>query len=74
MESVTSSWKAYIPHSTPILLSVAGFTLLILDHFYTLDEELRLMWTAPRSLVKVLFLVVSDLLGPVRRMLKHSPP
>lgn len=38
-------------------MTMAGFTLLILDHFYTLDEELRLMWTAPRSLVKVLFLV-----------------
>lgn len=36
-------------------VTMVGFTILIWDHFCTFEEEVRLMWTAPRSLVKTLF-------------------
>lgn len=41
-------------------LSVAGFTILIWDHICTFEEEVRLMWAAPKSLVKILFFGVRD--------------
>lgn len=37
--------------------TIAGFTILIVDHICTLEEEVTFMWSAPRSLVKILFLV-----------------
>ncbi|KIO26691.1 hypothetical protein M407DRAFT_197824 [Tulasnella calospora MUT 4182] len=39
-------------------LTLAGFTVLIWDHLCTIDEEIQFWWTAPRSAVKFLFLVV----------------
>lgn len=37
-------------------MAMAGFTILIWDHICTFDEEVKFMWPAPRSLVKILFL------------------
>lgn len=38
-------------------LTMAGFTILVWDHMSTFDDEVRYMWRAPRSLVKVLYFV-----------------
>lgn len=37
---------------------MAGFSLLVWDHICTFQEEVNLMWPAPRSLVKILFMGV----------------
>ncbi|KIO26147.1 hypothetical protein M407DRAFT_203672 [Tulasnella calospora MUT 4182] len=39
-------------------MTLVGFTILLWDHICTIDEEIRFIWTASRSLVKILFLVV----------------
>ncbi|KIO26685.1 hypothetical protein M407DRAFT_24000, partial [Tulasnella calospora MUT 4182] len=35
----------------------AGFTVLVWDHICTIDQEIKFWWTAPRSVVKYLFLL-----------------
>ncbi|CAE6413448.1 unnamed protein product [Rhizoctonia solani] len=40
-------------------LSAAGYVLLLYDHLLTLQDEVRLIWPGPWSLVKTLFLIVN---------------
>ncbi|KAJ6549948.1 hypothetical protein B0H19DRAFT_1264821 [Mycena capillaripes] len=39
-------------------VSVAGFVVLLYDHLLTLDDEVEFVWKAPKSLEKVLFLLL----------------
>ncbi|CEL53936.1 hypothetical protein RSOLAG1IB_06718 [Rhizoctonia solani AG-1 IB] len=38
-------------------LSAAGYVLLLYDHLLTLQDEVKLIWPGPWSLVKILFLI-----------------
>lgn len=38
-------------------MTVIGFTVVLWDHVCTFDDEIQFMWNAPKSLVKILFLV-----------------
>jgi len=38
-------------------LGAAGLVVLLYDHFLTLGDEINLVWTAPRSFLKWVFLI-----------------
>lgn len=42
-----------------LYLVVAGFAVLVWDHMLTFNDEVQLIWPAPTTFVKLLFLQVS---------------
>lgn len=50
--------KGYTAAQYTNYLAVAGYALYIADYFHTLPDEVRLMWPAPLSIPKVIFLAL----------------